>query len=113
MIAPAIIALVWVLCGVFAYALTLGHFTAKYGDTLNGVVSVFVGLLGPCGLFAIAVNADRPLRLVWCPLSYEERLMLFRAKYPNLSLHRFEGYRGEDRKDDLALLKRLKEKSNA
>ena len=47
------VVVLWLVCGVIGYGLTLAYFQSEYPclrDSSDVSISVFVGVMGPCGL---------------------------------------------------------------
>jgi hypothetical protein len=86
------IVVVWAICGVLAYGLTLHHFTEKFPAYKHHELTRLVVLLGPGGLVA-AFLGGRPYGLRFRHLSPDERLAIFLREYPGLTAADFERHR--------------------
>lgn len=82
----AIIAVVWVVFGVFAYGLILGDWTHSYPDQKH-YASFFFGIISPAALFpVIYLLATRRLKYFRLrPLSRQQRWSEFERKFPLLA----------------------------
>lgn len=95
--------ILWAACGAYNYAANLEDFTAKYGDQPNFWSSVGIGILGPVGTPVTLAMVDHPTKLMWKPLSYEQRWLIYHAKWSSLSRCDFDHNCPES--DDLDILR--------
>jgi len=82
--------LVWLICGYFAYGLTLGHFDHKFPCADNRQPAIFLGVFGPFGLIVSGVMTGPPYHWRITERSVEERWEIFHREFPDLSREYFE-----------------------
>lgn len=104
------IAVIWISIGIYNYGSSLGSMTESYGCSSHTKEAVFLGVTGPFGLLPTLI--DRPQRLLWKPLTKEQRWTIYHAKYPRLLRCDFEETYGdgkpcEEKLNDLQLLRKI------
>jgi hypothetical protein len=81
----------WIVAGVFAYALTLAYFTSQYPQSDHIIVSILTGISGPIGLFVSFFASNRGKHgLQFKPYDLETRWVHFHEKFDCLSREYFE-----------------------
>lgn len=88
------VSLLWVACGAYNYAATLYDFTAKFGYQRHLNIAVPMAIGGPFFTPVVVLSAEHPSRLLWKPLSVEQRWVLFHARCSNLERCYFEEHYG-------------------
>lgn len=68
---------VWVVCGIFAYGVTLNSFTTVFPYMNSICISVFMGMCGFFGLIISICFGFKSLGLRFIPLSREKRYEMF------------------------------------
>ena len=84
-----ILILAWLVCGVVAYGLVLGTFTARWPEYYHGWFALTLGLFGgPISIVCVLFESPRVFR--FRPLTKEERWASYKKKYPFSSREQFE-----------------------
>ena len=82
-----IIGVVWVICGILAYGLTLNEFESQFPFfTGNTSIAWFLGLTGPFGLITALLSHDVPLGLRFREIPIEEKHRLHKKKWSSLEV---------------------------
>lgn len=89
----ALVLIIWPICFVLIYAITLNEFTSNFPSFNNFKTAIHLallgGLIGPIGLLA-AIFMARPLGLRIFPLTRLERWSAFQQKFPGLGYEYFD-----------------------
>lgn len=91
----ALIAIIWAVCGVFAYGLALSEFTNKFPYFNHRFISITMAIFGPFGLLT-ALTLSNSLHLKFKPLSVDERFAIFCDTYAYSATNNLPGFTRED-----------------
>ena len=87
-----LISVVWFVCAVFAYGLTLGCFQNQWPQYAyrnrfsNLTFAVCMGLTGPIGVFMALLLGGTKYGMAFRPISRANSEAAFRSRYPGLPL---------------------------